>query len=294
MLVGDEERHGYCQRAEWCSGRVIAVENGVRTLTPARTYADFCLACTDAIRAALADLPGDYVRLAAEIGELGGSGAGHGKPVFGPRLPLRGDVDALMREIAEVLLSWEERTRAVARRIPLDTQASRKGDTAQWVRRAAGMLGDSLSAMLALGPEPMVRSRHVSSGEPDEITIEDLAGKDAGKEILELLGRCSSRLGRSRRQPEIFEGVPCKVCDAMALERAEPPSDPAREAMWSVCAVCRAMMSKRDYDAWAKWYAAWADGLAPQCRRCFLDDHENCEYPRCPCTQGSHPRRRAA
>ena len=283
---------GLCTRAEWCSGRVITVENGVRTLTPARTYADFCPACTEAISAALGELPGDYVRLSAEIGEIPGRGyqlqPKPKDPDFGPSLPLRGDVDALMREIAETLLSWEERTRAVARRIPLDTQASRKGDAAEWVSRAAGFLHVSLSVLLALGPEPMVRSRHVSSTEPEQITIEELGGRDAGEEILDLRGQCRKRLGDSRSQPEIFEGVPCKVCDAMALERAEPPSDPSKEAMWSVCAACRAMMSKKDFDAWAKWYAAWADGLAPQCRRCFLGRHDECIYGRCLCAEHGH------
>ena len=54
----------------------------------------------------------------------------------------------------------------------------------------------------------------------------------------------------------------------MALERAEPPSDPSLPAMYSQCASCHAQMSREDFTAWAAMYAAWADDCALVCRRC--------------------------
>jgi hypothetical protein len=211
---------------------------------------------------------------------------------------LRGDVDALAREIAEVLLSWEERVRDVAGRNAPGT--ARPGGTARAVSRAAGLLSDCLTVLLALPPGPVTRSVFTSAGRPDEIVLADLDGTGAGEEILSLHLRARSVLGETRRQAEIFDGVPCKSCDATGtLERAEPPSDPKREAMWSVCSRCRHMMGKKDFDAWVKWYGVWSASSQVTCRRCKtaagLADpgeagrwHAECRWDACSCRACGH------
>ena len=121
-------------------------------------------------------------------------------------------------------------------------------------------------------------------------------GIGAGLGILRLHRLCMRLTGEVREQAEILDGIPCRRedCEDMALERAEPPADPSRPAMHSVCASCRDTMALEEYREWAGWYARWADGLELACRRCELDRHGECIYARCACKAGGHAADRAA
>ena len=82
---------------------------------------------------------------------------------FGPSVPIRTDIDELMRLIVDCALSWHERIAAVA--------GLSAPDTDSWHRRALGPYAPRLlaasvavltapgrvSALIALGPEPMLR-----------------------------------------------------------------------------------------------------------------------------------------
>jgi hypothetical protein len=103
-------------------------------------------------------------------------------------------------------------------------------------------------------------------------------GEQAGLDILSLHRRCERLLGEVRQHAETLDGVPCRECDDMALERAEPPSDPSRPAMYSACASCRDTMTLAEYRQWSAWYARWADGAGMECARCQRGYHEQCEY----------------
>ena len=117
----------------------------------------------------------------------------------------------------------------------------------------------------------------------------------AGNEILDLQYRARRQLGETRPAPESFDGIPCRACDEMALERAEPPSDPGLDANHSKCALCKDEMDREEFARWAEMYASWAHGAAiGQCRRCSLGNHGECCWHACSCTEGVHPRRRAA
>ena len=273
-----------CSREAYCSGRRIVVEDGERKIIPARTYGAFCSACRLLIASCLSELPAAYVRLAGEIGEPSSQHAGVRTP-FGPRLPLRADVDELMRSIAEVLMSWEERTRETARLSVLDTQRSRRRSQAEAVAASVQLLSAHLTVVLALEAGPMVRAVAVHSAE-DEITVLDLGGQQAGEEILWLHRRALLTLGEVVRQREALPGVPCRICESMSLERAEPPSDPDREAMYSTCRECRDQMSKLTFDAWTERYAHWAESSGVACRRCQSGRCAECQWAACAC---DHP-----
>ena len=102
-------------------------------------------------------------------------------------------------------------------------------------------------------------------------------------------------LGEIVRQRETLDGVPCRRCEAMALERAEPPSDPSVDVAHSKCALCKDEMSGEEFGQWCERYASWARGAAIQvCRRCSLGRCADCSWGACACTEGEHPRRRAA
>lgn len=119
----------------------------------------------------------------------------------------------------------------------------------------------------------------------------------AGNEILDLHYRARRILGETSPQPESFDGIPCRACDDMALERAEPPSDPSLPAMHSKCAACRDEMDRDEFAQWADMYASWARGAGIQvCRRCSLAEprHDECCWHACSCDEAEHPRRPAA
>jgi hypothetical protein len=123
------------------------------------------------------------------------------------------------------------------------------------------------------------------------------SGAHAGNEILELHWRARRILGETRPQPESFDGVPCRRCDVMTLERAEPPSDPKLPANHSRCPKCGDEMARKTFIEWADTYASFArSGGIKKCKRCSLATprHDECCWHACSCQDGEHPRRRAA
>lgn len=305
-----------CARGDWCSGATIrAGAGGTRERLAARTPRVFCGACETRITACLGELPGAYLRLAFEIGRKGGTPGGARSPA-GPRLPLREDVDAIMRLTARLLRGWEARTRAVPPawtppvQVPVDSIES--------VAAAASALRNRLGVMLALQPGWMTRSFALHPGrrgdqlaalsrelEELEATHGDqeivrvgvdfislqvqLSGRDAGEEILHLHYRARTVLGDTKAQPEAFDGVPCPRCGDIALDRAEPPSDPAAPAMWSHCASCGSDMDTATFHQWVDWYATRAEtaGL-PACRRCQAGRCPECAWAACACRASGH------
>jgi len=122
-----------------------------------------------------------------------------------------------------------------------------------------------------------------------------IGAAEAGNEIIDLHYRARRHLGETKPPPESFDGIPCRACDEMALERAEPPGDPEIPASHSRCALCKDEMNREEFAQWAEMYASYARGAGIQvCRRCSLANHEECCWHACSCEEGFHPRRRAA
>lgn len=289
-----------CARGGWCADpRIIRNPDGTVTRLPALVWRPYCDYDRSMILHCLEELPAAFGRLENEIGEHPPGGTTIRTP-FGPVLPLRGDIDALIRDMATVLGSWHERTAMIA---ALDIPDTSVRELGHQVERATTVLGAHLDVMLALPPGPMHRVMHPThAGEEwhtaDGIVRPDgqahmllpLSGADAGNEILRLHYRARRILGETRAAPESFDGIPCRNCEDMALERAEPPSDPAQPAMHSRCATCRHTMDRKTFTEWAKWYAAWADRAGLTCRRCQFTPPrcDECAYPRCMCRARGH------
>src|SRR5579872_619358 len=305
-----------CTSGRWCHSATRTADGD---WVPARTFQPYCAACRGHIAGRLADLPAACVLMLAQIGERPRSGRAVRVPP-GPREPIRLEIDALAREMALVLGSWHERVAQVARLALPDPAAAAKHPAAA-VRDAEAVLSAHLDALLALPPgpvalvwySPQAAEKAAGDGEPgtdphDEGRVTasgearmapSLSGADAAQEILALHRRARRITGDVRGRPDTFDGVPCRDedCAEMALERAEPPSDPARPPKHSRCAACGDEMTREEFTQWAEWYASWADGGAIRvCRRCSLDKpkHGECTWQRCACTDGEHPRRRAA
>lgn len=298
-----------CARKDWCSA---ATRDAGGTWHPARTYQPYCPADRARIAACLDELPSACVRMLAQIGERPRTGNAVRVPP-GPREPIRLEIDALVREMAGVLGSWHERVADVAH-LTIPGMEAAVRHPAEAVRDAAAVLGAHLDALLSLPPEPMSRVMYSAEAagewlartDPDDTgrvrpggdvhMLPRLSGEYAGQEILDLHHRARKVTGEVRARPEPFDGIPCRECEDMALEQAEPPSDPAAPAMHSRCASCRHEMTTEEFRAWAAMYKSWAEAVPGlTCRRCQKSDHAQCAWPACACEAAEgHPRRRAA
>jgi hypothetical protein len=219
-----------CARGDRCHARTITTIDGQRQAIPAWTYRTFCDPCRNRIAATLAELPHLYVRGHAELGNHRGTLGGRVTVSKTPPVPLSLGVDALLREVLDVLSSWEERVRDVAHLTVLDTGQSRHRPGGQQLTGACRLLGAHLDALVALQPEPMLRRTTLAEaaklpagtrGVVREIAgyaevILDLSGADAGAEILRLHARCGALLTETRA-PARHLPVPCDWCDYAEL-----------------------------------------------------------------------------
>jgi hypothetical protein len=263
----DEDGKRDCARGEWCSGYEIVTEDGTSRRRPARCFQPFCPKDRRLIETDLSQMPAQFVHLAAEIGNPVKNGQVIRMP-FGPRIPIRIDIDTLMRAIEESLSSWHERV-ADADHLSYPLAADSKLQRQMVaVRNAERVLVHRVDALLALEPQPMERTRRVTSErDPKGRSTEDirenepLDGTDAGMEIFTLRYLCRAVLGETNAKPEKLLGVPCRVedCDKLALVRAELPSDPDAPVWWSECTECGDRLTEDEYRDWTVRYARWAE-----------------------------------
>lgn len=257
-----------CAQGPYCASATLETdtETGEKAWIPARGPRAFCAADRANVAAALSELPRMYAALAAELGTpVRRESMVHS--VFGPRVPLRVAVDAVMCQYAEILRTWHERVATVAR-----LAQPALGRPHVIVARALEVLGAEgrLDVLLALGPEAAHRSASHADldilGDIDGVvrpgyvaTMPDLSGADAGLEILALHRRSKAILGETREKPVELLGVPCRRqdCDMLALQRAELPPDPGGDPPWSVCSCCGDVMTESEYRTWTRRYARW-------------------------------------
>lgn len=264
----DEDGKRDCYRGQWCAGYEIVTEDGHAKRRPARVYQPFCPKDRRMLEADLAQMPAQFIHLAAEIGNPVKNGQMIRMP-FGPRIPIRIDIDTLMRAIVESLSSWHERVADAGSLTYPSASLSRLQRQMVAVRNAERILVHRVDPLLALGMEPMWRTRRViTERDPKGRSTEDVAvneyldGADAGMEIFTLRYLCRAALGETRAKPEELLGVPCRreECDKLALRRAELPPDPDAPAWWSECSACGDRLSEEEYRDWTRRYARWAEG----------------------------------
>lgn len=144
-------------------------------------------------------------------------------------LPLAADVEAFLREIVRVAVSWEDQVMAVARLS--DYPDGPRRDTVA-LADAARTLHAHLTTLLSLAPETKQRFVPPSrlDAEPDlEVHFDTagdawefprLDGTDAGLEFLALHGRARGMCGLTRRRRRITE-VACDGCHELTLVQRE-------------------------------------------------------------------------
>lgn len=267
---GLTEGQRQCARGEWCASSAVVTEDGETHREGAPGYQAFCPRDELSIRRWLGEMPGQYVHLSAELGKP--SARGHSVRIpFGPRIALRVDVDALMRAIAESLVSWHERVAFSASLSFPEGDDARKRRDGKAVADAATTLEAHLGVLLALQPGPMRRAidlRDVAALPDDAEGVvhsafaehdADMDGADAGLEIITLRHLARALLGETRDRPEELVGVPCRAdeCGWRAVYRAELPSGEDEPAWWSECARCGDRMTEEEYREWTALCAAY-------------------------------------
>ncbi|MFD9949717.1 hypothetical protein ACFWYW_55475 [Nonomuraea sp. NPDC059023] len=230
-----------CARDTHCTDRQVVIACGERIQQPAWTYRTFCERDRTGLIKAITDLPHQYVALYQALPPAGGVGP----KVSGsknPPLPLRADVEALMRDMVHVVCSWHEIVSAVAQ---LAEQGPKRHGRA--LSDACRGLAARVDALLALDPWPVARYLpiheaaqlaghvtgfvHPSAGYA--VVNQDLDGGDAGMELLRLHARCRSVLGLTRRRDLL--PVPCHACGHVAIYREENVEGMQDEAYCGRC-----------------------------------------------------------
>jgi hypothetical protein len=216
-----------CARGEHCAARTTKPESGDRVVVPAATYRTFCEADRGMIRDCLNELPGRYRQLGKRFGDRGGpngprvSGGG-----YAPGQPYNLGIDALQRQIAEIILSWDERVRTPTRLSDLSAAG-----IADAVDIACGVLVAHVDVLLGLERDGMYRSEDISRVEQipeDAIAYVHLdagwiwyaanyGGREAGIEVLNLHHRSISRLGLTPQHQNLI--TRCWQCGERKLRR---------------------------------------------------------------------------
>jgi hypothetical protein len=227
--IGDEEQRP-CARGKHCASRD-------RNHEPAVGPRALCSADRDFLVGAIEALPEMYLELYLILGAKGSGSdgprvSGGGKT---PPIPVRPDVDALMRRIVDVMSSWEERVRLVARLSGPDTALSRQRRGGVAMSTICRMLAAHVDALLALEPEPMARDMdlaghqklpedavglvHPSAGWISYQT--ELDGGDAAVEVFSLYEACKSKLGFRPQHQDLL--TPCwnPDCEQRMLRRRD-------------------------------------------------------------------------
>ncbi len=263
----------------------------------------FCDPCRSRIIACLEELPVAWIKLAVRIGDPVRAGKAVRVPP-GSRVPLNPEIDALMRTMAAILGGWAARVRSVPGLQLADPDWP--PDSAEAVKNACiDVMATHATPLLALqtgwttrtyarpldpAAEELIADEEIVRIGEHYVTVLTLrSGAHAGNEILDLHWRARKLLGETKPPPESFDGIPCRSCEAMTLERAEPPSDPALPAMHSRCPECRDEMDRDTFAQWADTYAQWARGAGiRECRRCALGNHGYCCWDQCTCAAAGH------
>lgn len=252
----DDDGQRPCARGDYCKQRAVVIgEDKKRRIEPALGYQAFCPADRNDIAVKLALLPRAHAWLILERHEQAprDQAGRHGKAVA-PPLPIRGDVDALLRKLTLVLCSWEDRVRDVAQLTPADPARAAQYDQPGPVTAAATTIGRRLDAVLALQFAPMLR------GDGDGLAEVELDGADAGMEILALHYQSTVMLGLVARKPEVLLAVACYQCQMRTLRRADPPKTDDEPLWYSECKNCRHRMTEPDYRDHVKRLAALHGG----------------------------------
>lgn len=249
-----------CARKDHCADP--RTEDG--QTAPAWTRTVFCDKDLGRIRWALRSIPELWVQLHLELGEKPRCGDDR---VSGSReapVPVRLDIDALLRETEFTLAVWAERVRceSPAGLSPADTQSGRSQRAGVSLAASSALLREHLLTLVALPADMVVWSAslyRVRTELADDIDAEviigrvkpggwaalvsEASGADAGLACLDLYYRMRRALGLTAVVYRLR--APCSSCGAADIRQAQGDE-------YLECHTCHRLYNRRDYDAIAK------------------------------------------
>lgn len=176
-------------------------------------------------------IPEVYLELYLMLGMKSGipdgprvSGGGKTAPI-----PIRADVDALMRNVIDIISSWNERVRTVMNLSePINTRRRQNGFA---MASTCGFLATHVDTLLSLESAWTWRNMdvaHTKDLPKDAIVVAhddagwlsyetELSGADAALELFALFSRCRSKLGHTPKHQDLL--TPCWQCDQRTLRR---------------------------------------------------------------------------
>lgn len=205
MTYYDPEPYNrYCRRDHLCAGRDPI------TRQPAPTPRPLCDTCAAILADIITGLPDTLTSLHEELARSYQS-MPEAAPVAGgepePPLPIRENVDALIRTLVATMAEWAGRVRDVASLAP----APHAPHPDVSLRQSVRALQHRTSVLLALGPS--VRTVRTPLHDPDAAP-RPLDGADAAGEIFWLRHRARAITGQIRRTNRREE--PCLTCGVPA------------------------------------------------------------------------------
>ncbi|WP_410662044.1 hypothetical protein [Amycolatopsis sp. lyj-84] len=213
-----------CYRGARCAHREPDPDHpAIKRGAPINAAEGLCDACTRHLRQAIVDMPQDYLDLEAV---LGGTRDGLRQLVSGTRdlpVPLSLTIAALQAELVHEAQCWAESTAEVLG-VRWDTQAARDSRPGPVLERAAHLLENSVSVLLAL--RGVVHTGWIDG----EWTTLDRDGLDSADVLLGLHHRVESVTGQRRLINRL--AAPCPRCDRVALQRPDGSAT-------ITCGVCR-------------------------------------------------------
>ena len=261
---------GRCARGDWCAGRTVVLEGGVRVVTPAATPRAYCDGCQDHITACIEEMPRLYGDLHHELGEQ--HSPGDGVPVhvpFGPSIPLDLAIDAHMRAMTETLASWEDRIRDLASLSDMPG-ASKPQDDPGDLQRSVDILAERVSMLLSLEKQEMIRflppwtvreedqDAEILAGDRWTVKITAmLGGRRAGEEVMHLHYMARRLLLETSPPMPLLPDFRCRACEQKLLRAAPAPWH--EDGIWyhSRCDGCGDECTREDYDVNAKRWIAY-------------------------------------
>jgi hypothetical protein len=193
--------------------------------------AGLCETCTRHLARALDELPGDYVNVSALL-TPGSRGAREFVTGSAERpIPIRVDIDAMLRDIAHESACWAESTAEVLG-VVVDTQHARDARVGFSVQKHTRLLSGALSVLLSL--------RDVEHGAwaYGDWMVLARDGLDAANVFLDLHQRARSVTGAVALVNALPE--PCPRCESRGLERPDGSETIA-------CSVCGQYWTWDDY-----------------------------------------------
>lgn len=269
-----------CSRGPWCAEATRELtEDGKYERKPVMTWRAFCESDRAIIGDCVRAMPATYERLCRALLERV-TGEVLVRIPFGPSVPLRVDVDEIMRLIVDAAMTWHERVGRVARLSAPDSARWRAMSlgplAAALLGPSCAVLGAHLDVMLGLEPEPMLRPSASPAARAafgaavfsviGDTTLADAGGAQAGLEFQRLDYLARAAMGETAPQVTRLLGVVCAntQCSRMALRLADPPQHEGDTAYLSQCMSCRHLMTEQEYTMWARRNARyWAARLTP-------------------------------